>query len=478
VTTEKIRIRGLSSDETRVLDGLVEQLDHKLPRNLKRAAYYDGRRAVSQIGTVIPPQYEQLAMVLGWTAKGVDGLARRCNLERFVWNDGDLDAEGLQELQDSNFLFAELSQARTDSLIYGVSYLVTTQGGAGEPRALVHARDALNSTGDWNVRRRQLDNFLSVTGRDGNKITGFVLYLPNLIISAEKSGAEWSVTRQTHGFGVPVDPLVYRPRASRRMGRSRISRPSMSIQDSALRALMRLEAHMDIYAIPKMVLLGGSDSLFRDANGAMKPAWQMVMGRVLGIPDDEDATNPRADFKQLSAESPEPHLAQLNAQAKLMAREFDLPDSDFALSDMANPTSEGSYIQGRDALIAEAEGATDDWSVSIRRSVARALAIRNGLTSVPDAYSSIEPKWRSPLYLSRSAQADAGSKQLAAVPWLADTRVGLELLGLDAQQIDEALREKQRAAGRNVLAALASRTATEAADGVTPAVAVGAESDS
>ena len=475
--TEKIRIRGLSADETRVLDTLVEQLDAKLPRNLRRAAYYDGRRAVSQIGSVIPPQYEQLAMVLGWTAKGVDGLARRCNLERFVWNDGDLDAAGMQELQDSNFLFAELAQARTDSLIYGVSYLVTTQGGAGEPRALVHARDALNSTGEWNVRRRQLDNFLSVTGRDGNKITSFVLYLQNLIISAEKVGAEWSVTRQPHGFGVPVDPLVYRPRASRRMGRSRISRPSMSIQDSALRALMRLEAHMDIYAIPKMVLLGGSDDLFKNPDGSMKPAWQMVMGRVLGIPDDEDATTPRASFQQVGAESPEPHLAQLNAQAKLMAREFDLPDSDFALSDMANPTSEGSYIQGRDALVAEAEGATDDWSVSIRRSVARALAIQNGLSSVPASYSSIEPKWRSPLYLSRSAQADAGQKQLAAVPWLADTRVGLELLGLDDQQIKEALAEKQRAAGRNVLAALAART-TGAVDGVTAAVPVGAESGS
>jgi hypothetical protein len=457
VSTERVRIQGFSDDEDRTLNALIEQLDAKTPRNLRRATYYDGKRAVQQVGSVIPPQYQDLALVLGWVAKGVDGLGRRCNLEKFVWNDGDLDALGINELQDSNFLLAELGQARTDSLINGVSYLVTTRGLTGEPTALVHARDALNATGEWNVRRRQLDNFLSVTLRKDNAVTGFVLYLPNLTISAEKDGNVWSVDRSAHVFGVPVDPLVYRPRSGRRMGRSRITRPSMSHQDSAVRALARIEAHMDIYAIPKMVLLGGSDSMFKNPDGTFKASWQVAMGRVFGIPDDEDAENQRADVKQFAAESPQPHLAQLNALAKLEAREFDLPDQDFALTDMANPTSEGSYVQGRDSLVAEAEGAMDDWAVSIRRTVTRALAIQNDLGAVPAEWAGIAPKWRSPLYLSRAAAADAGAKQLAAVPWLADTEVGLELLGLDEQQIQRALAEKRRVVGRNVIAALAAQ---------------------
>jgi hypothetical protein len=294
VSTERVRIQGFSDDEDRTLNALIEQLDAKTPRNLRRATYYDGKRAVQQVGSVIPPQYQDLALVLGWVAKGVDGLGRRCNLERFVWNDGDLDALGVDVLQDSNFLLAELAQARTDSLINGVSYLVTTRGLAGEPTALVHARDALNATGEWNVRRRQLDSFLSVTSRKDNAVTGFVLYLPNLTISAEKDGNVWSVDRSEHTFGVPVDPLVYRPRSGRRMGRSRITRPAMSHQDSAVRALARIEAHMDIYAIPKMVLLGGSDSMFKNPDGTFKASWQVAMGRVFGLPDDEDADQPRA----------------------------------------------------------------------------------------------------------------------------------------------------------------------------------------
>lgn len=452
--TEKPVVPGLSPDENALLGKLVEQLAAKERRNLLRSSYYDGRRVLSQVGGVIPAAYQNLAFVLGWAAKGVDGLARRCNLDAMVWPDGDIGSLGMRELAASNFLFSELSQGRTDSLIHGVSYLITTQGVAGEPKALVHAKDALNATGMWNPRRRSLDNLLSVTSRKDGLITGFVLYLDGMTVTADKSDGKWQVERSEHPWHVPAEPLIYHPRASRRMGRSRISRPVMSIQDSALRALRRLEAHMDIYAIPKLMVLGADESIFKNADGSPKASWQVVMGRVLGIPDDEDAANPRADVRQLAAESPQPHLAQLNALAKLMARETDLPDSDFAMTDMANPTSAEAYNASRENLIAEAEGATDDWSVAVQRTVTRALAIQNGLDVIPEQWATIAPKWRSPIYISKAAAADAGAKQLAAVPWLAETEVGLELLGLDSQQIQRAMADKRRAAGRAVLAAL------------------------
>lgn len=451
-------VPGLSDAENDVLNRLAEALAGKSRRNLLRSSYYDGKRVAKMVGTVIPPQYANIGLALGWAAKGVDGLGRRCNLEQMIWPDGDIGSLGMRELVDTNFLLSEISQAQTDSLIHGVSYLITTRGdtSVGEPAALVHSKDALNAFGEWNARTRKLDNLLSVTAREDHQITGFVLYLFNLTINADKIDGKWVVERSNHTYGVPVDPLIYRPRGSRRMGRSRISRPVMAHQDSALRALVRLEAHMDVYTIPKLILLGGDDSIFKNADGSQKASWQLALGRVFGIPDDEEATagNERADVKQFDAQSPDSHLAQLNALAKLMARETDLPDSDFALTDMANPTSEGSYSASRENLMAEAEGAMDDWSVSIRRTVNRALAIQNGLELVPDSWLSIETKWRSPVYLSKSAAADAGSKQLSVVPWLADTEVGLELLGLDEQQIRRAMAEKRRAAGRDVIRAI------------------------
>jgi hypothetical protein len=451
---ESLRIPQFDDDENVALNALLAKLAKTNRRNLLRSSFYDGRRAAEQVGTVIPPQYANIALALGWTAKGVDGLARRCSIDRFVWTEGDLDALGYREFVDSNFLLSELGQGRTDSLIHGVSYVVNTQGESGEPSSLVHVRDGLTSVGTWNPRKRRLDDFLSITDVDESGVKEFNLYLENVILSAVRDGSMWHVTEQRHTWGVPAEPLVYRPRTSRPMGRSRITRPAMAIQEAALRALIRLEAHMDIYAIPKLMLLGADESIFKNPDGSLKASWQVAMGRAFGIPDDDDAETPRADVKQFNAESPEPHLAQLNALAKLMARETDLPDSDFALTDMANPTSADAYNASRENLIAEAEGTMADWDAPIRRAFTRGMAIQNGLNEVPKEWASMQVGWRSPIYLSKSAEADAGAKTIGSVPWLAETRVGLRKLGFSEQEIDEALAERSKTAGRQSAAAI------------------------
>ena len=172
-------------------------------------------------------------------------------------------------------------------------------------------------------------------------------------------------------------------------------------------------------------------------------------------------------MKQFQAASPQPHIDQLKQQAQLFSGETSIPLTSLGVSDMTNPTSADSYIASREDLIAEAEGATDDWSLPLRRAMTRALAMQNGLDAVPAEWSTIAPKWRSPVYLSRAAQADAGMKQLSAVPWLAESEVGLELLGLDEQQIERALADRRRSSGsaalRTVAEAAAARMA--AADG-------------
>ena len=268
----------------------------------------------------------------------------------------------------------------------------------------------------------------------------------------------WSVDIQDHAYGMPAEPLVYRPRLGRPMGSSRISRPVMSLTDQALREVMRAEGHMDVYSFPDYWLLGADESVFGD-----KALWQVVLGRIKGLPDDEDAAQPRADVKQFPAASPEAHVNWLNALAKLFARETSLPDTAVAITDLSNPTSAESYDASQYELIAEAEGATDDFSPALRRAMVKALAIANGVAEVPDQWASIDTKWRDPRYLSRAAQADAGSKQLAAVPWLAETAVGLELLGLDEQQAQRATAERARAqslARLDALSGLAAREVT------------------
>lgn len=463
---QKITVEGLTDEEQATFDHLLDQLRQKTRRNFLRASYYDGKRAIRQVGSVIPPQYYSLGIVLGWSAKAVDILARRCNLDAFVWPDGSLEDIGGDEVWEANHLNSEVSSALISSLIHGVSFLINTQGDedAGEPDALIHVKDAMGATGEWNNRTRQLDNLLSVhEWNDSGDPTSFTLYLPNRTIIAEKD-RKWTVEPQDHAWGMPAEPMVYKPRAGRPFGTARISRPVMSLHDQALRTVIRMEGHADVYSFPEMWLLGADESIFKNPDGSQKASWQVMLGRIKGIPDDDGAENPRADVKQFSASSPQPHIDQLKQQAQLFSGETSIPLTSLGVSDMSNPTSADSYIASREDLIAEAEGATDDWAPPLRRTFIRALAMANGETEVPDSWKTIAPKWRSPLYLSRAAQADAGMKQLTAVPWLAESEVGLELIGLSDQQINRALADKRRMEGRGVL-----QTLRDAASRVTDA---------
>ena len=99
MTFEKLSVPGLTDDELVTLNRNAEELDRKRPRNLLRSSYYDGKRAAQQVGTVIPPQYANIGLALGWSAKGVDGLGRRCNLEKMIWADGDLESLRMSELE-------------------------------------------------------------------------------------------------------------------------------------------------------------------------------------------------------------------------------------------------------------------------------------------------------------------------------------------------------------------------------------------
>ncbi len=460
--TDKITLPGVSDDDNVTLNRLLVQLDAKQPRNFLRASFYDGRRAIRQVGTVIPPQYYRLGIVLGWSAKAVDILARRCNLDRFVWPDGDLGSLGYAEVADANHLRAEVSAGLVSSLTHGTAFLVNTRGdeSIGEAPALIHVKDAFSATGEWNPRTRALDNLLSITGRDDDgKPTSLALYLDGVTFTAQRDGSRWTVDPSEHSWGVPAEPLVYKPAPWRPFGYSRISRPVMSLHDQALRTVIRMEGHADVYSYPEMWLLGADESIFKNPDGTQKPAWQVMLGRIKAVPDNAGADQPRAEVKQFSASSPAPHIEQLKWQAQMFAGEASISVTSLGVADTVNPSSADAIVEARSDLIAEAEGATDDWSRPLRRSVTRALAMANGETEIPAEWASIDTKWRSPLHLSRAAQADAGMKQLSAVPWLAESEVGLELLGLDDQQISRALADKRRMGGSAALRAVAEAAA-------------------
>ncbi|AXQ64709.1 portal protein [Gordonia phage Phistory] len=463
-----VRIPELSSDENALVNGLLGEIERLRLTNLLRTSYYDNKRTIRMVGTLIPPQYFNLGLTLGWTGKAVDALARRCNLDGFVWADGDLASIGGLEVWNDNHLASEVDGAVVAAMNHGPAFLINTMGQDDEPESLIHVKDATEATGVWNRRRRHLDNLLSVIDKDKDgRVLTLALYIENETITAQrdKATSRWQVDRSEHVYGVPAEVLPYKPSPRRPFGQSRITQPIMGLQDAAVRELIRREGHMDVFSYPEFWLLGADETVFKNADGTQRDMWNIRLGRIKGINDDKDVKEPqlaRADVKQFPAASPEAHWADINGLAKLFAREAQLPDSAVAISEMVNPTSAESYDASQYELIAEAEGADDNFTPALRNSFIRALAMKNRIAigEIPEAWKSIDTQWRNPRYLSRAAVADAGMKQLAAAPELAGTEVGYELLGLSPQQIKRALSERRRATGRQVLDTLRQQTAT------------------
>src|SRR5699024_4047749 len=105
----------------------------------------------------------------------------------------------------------------------------------------------------------------------------------------------------------------------------------------------RTEVAAEFYSAPQRVLLGSDESAFRNQDGSIKTAWQAILGRVWAVPDDDGAATPRADIKEFTQASQQPHVDQLRAWAQLFAGETSIPLSSLGISGDANPTSSDAY---------------------------------------------------------------------------------------------------------------------------------------
>lgn len=462
--TGRIFVLDLTVQEQGVLDLLLAQWRAKRPRNNMRTAFYDMRNSEAHLmGAAIPDVVRRRRFVLGWSAIAVDKLARRCNLETFYDASGaDLDSLGLPQLIADNRLRQEISQGATSSLMHAVSFIVTTLGdtAAGEPKVLMNTRDATTATGDWDVRRRALRSFLSLTKlSDQGEPLEMTLYLPNLNIFIKKASQGWTVERRSHIYGVPVDPMRYKPRAGREFGSSRITRTVMSLHEQALATMIRADVNGEAYSLPRYALLGAGEEAFQNADGSPKPTWQAAWDAIWAIGDDEGATNPRADVKQFSGQSPEPQNAHLRMLAQLFSGETGIPVGELGITGDSNPTSAEALLVSRDDLIIEANQTMDNWSPDVSSAATRGLRMLHG-DDLPDDLR-LESQWRRAATVSPSAAADAAGKVFDKLPWLAETEVGLEMVGLTSDQARRAVMERRRSQGSGVLAALRDRAATE-----------------
>ncbi|OZE92462.1 hypothetical protein CH298_02700 [Rhodococcoides fascians] len=441
------QIPGLDHTDQNTLDKLLNQLASKMPRNRLRSMYYDSKYLLKDLGISTPPNLRNFDAVLGWPAKAVDQLARRCNLDDFVLPEANVADFGIPELWEDNYLDIESHQAHTSALIHSVVFIATTLGdvASGEPEVLVTARDAMTGTGIYSARKRALSSALSIVDVDENTADPnyMIMYLPDKVVTMTKnSGGVWKAETRNHSLGrVPVEPLVYQPRLGRPFGASRISRAVMSHTDSALRTVVRSEIGAEFFTAPQRYALNVPQEAFGTGG------WAAVVGRILALdpPDEDEGADPnfKPEVGQFPQISMQPHSEQLRMWATLFAGETSIPLGSLGVV-QDNPSSADAMDAAKADIVLEAEFADNVFGVGWARAMRTAVQLRDGLDEVPAELRRLRAKWRDPNTPSKSQAADAMSKQIAAMPWIGETEVALESLGYDRTTIERLLAEKRR----------------------------------
>ncbi|MCH9731603.1 MAG: phage portal protein [Actinomycetia bacterium] len=458
-------IAGLDDDERATLDELVKCWTAKIRRNLIRNQYYDQRNVLKDLQIAIPPHLTDIEMVLGWPAKAVDVLARRCKLEEFTFPSNDDDPLGVRELLDSNDLFMELPQTLTSAFVHSCAFVMVTKGDVsqGDPEVLISSQSALYGSGLWDFRRRRLRAAFSVVDMDDSgRVTEFVMFLPKVTIRG-RWDQRWVVERYPHTLDrLPVEVLPYKPRLDRPFGCSRISRAVMALSDSALRTMVRSEVHAEFFSAPQRYAMGADETMFQDGDGNTISQWEAIIGRVWAAPRDEDGNAPQlGQFPQLIGGGP--HTEQIRMLASLFAGETGLPLSAMGIIH-DNPASAEAIEAAERDLIIESKYAMDCFGPRLARVMRTAVEVRDG--SVPDGISGLAARWSPPENTPMSAATDAVTKLVAAVPWLGETPLPFEDLDWDDAKIQRALTYKRKAGASMLMAAL-TRQAADGSEGDT-----------
>lgn len=424
--------------------------------NTQKAAYYDGKQRLKDLGISTPPQLRHMDAVIGWPGTAVDVLEERLDFEG--WDITDLDL-----VYRANDLDVKSSQAHLDALIYGTSFVTVTSGREGEPDVLV----SVVSPNDIVARRdnrtgRVLEACQYISGDVPGSQEGStaVLFREDETVWLSFDRGDWVVTaKDEHGLGrVPVVQLVNRPRASKLNGRSEITPAVRSYTDMALRTLVGSEVAREFYAVPQRYLLGAPEEFFTDEDGNPRGAWDAMAGKILAIGRDED-TGEIPTTGAYPSHSPQPFFEQIRQLAQLLSAETSIPQSYLGFS-TDNPSSADAIRMAENRLVKRAERRQGMFGKAWTEVARLALMVRDGrgYGSLSDDELTIRPLWRDASTPTRAAAADEVVKMIQVGVYPAQGDYAMKRLGLSPQD-REMLRRDRAGDTQGVLARLEAQLA-------------------
>lgn len=427
------QVQGMDVSTQNQLDKLVHHWALKHPRNLMRQAYMDAKVLVKNIGIAVSDDMaKDVESVCGWPEKAVYALANMCMWDGVTSPDGAENPFEVQHILDDNRFDVELPQAIVSSMAKAVVFESVTPGdvASGEPPVIIMSHSADWASALWDRRRRAVSAAMLINDADDlGRPTVLTVLTPTEAVVCETHGGGWFVSDvRKHGLSrVPVEALPFRPSLERPFGRSRLSRPILSITDRAIRAALRMDISSELFTVPGLLLNGITEEQWEEVS-----KWKWRIGAVKGLSRDEQGDV--ANVNTLPQVAPTPHVEQLRELAAEFAGVASIPLSSLGIV-QDNPASADAIYAAKEELVIEAHNANIVYGYALNRIYQNAIMIRDGLSEMSEELRNLATRWRNPAMPSIVSQSDAMVKQISAIPELAETDVALEEMGYTAEQI-------------------------------------------
>jgi hypothetical protein len=305
-------------------------------------------------------------VVIAWPQLVVDSLEERLDVEGFRLPKGTPD-DDLWRVWQANNLDEQSQLATVDALAMRRAYIAvgTNEDDADTPLVTFESplevyadidprtrkvRSAIRLYGSQLLRREsdnQLINAQLVNGRLEQYAT---VYEPNRTTYYDLTG-EWKVLdRDEHNLGVvPIVPMINRSRLADWTGRSELE-PMLPLARAANKLATDMMVAAEFVALPLRGIFGVSPADFEDADGNKLSPMQVLMGRLLAIPDDEKVAR---QFEFAAAQLTQFHDS-INQLARLVASVSGLPPHFLGLA-TDNPPSADAIRSAEIRLVKRAE---------------------------------------------------------------------------------------------------------------------------
>lgn len=410
------------AETMRGIEYFRKKLNYKRGRVLTRYKYYEMKNYVEDFyKSVIPPEFKNFSVCLGWCGKAVDSIADRLTFDGFK-----NDNFNLNEIFNMNNPDILTNSANLSALISSCSFIYISKDDVGYPRLQVI--DGANATGEIDPITYMLKEGYAVLSRDDMEtpileahfLTGYTNYY--------QYGQFMGSVQNPAPYPLLV-PIINRPDAIREFGRSQISRACISITQSALRTLKRSEISSEFYSFPQKYLLGTEDNAEWDGKKAN-------LSQFLNITEGENGSKPTVG--QFSQQSMAPFVEQMRMYASLFSGETGLTLDDLGFpSD--NPSSAEAIKSAHENLRLKARKSQTNFGTGYLNVGYLAACLRDDYAYSRQAFYLTKPQWK-PLFepdmATFSVLGDGIIKINQAVPNAITADVIKQLTGLDIEVPD------------------------------------------